>query len=126
MEYTHIILDVGAAITAFHVVWNDPVVWKSVIVHLGHFHGMMAFVGIDGTFVAGSGFEEIVYQSSLATSGSIQKLLSGKHYNRCWWVHEILHDALERRFIKQNPLFQIWYLLHTNAKKPRYQAARSV
>ena len=28
-------------------------------------------------------------------------LLSGKHYNRCWYVHEIINDALERHFIRQ-------------------------
>ena len=31
----------------------------------------------------------------------INALRSGKHYNRCWWVHEILCDALERLFIIQ-------------------------
>ena len=28
-------------------------------------------------------------------------LLSGKHYNRCWNVDEIINDALERHFIRQ-------------------------
>ena len=31
----------------------------------------------------------------------MKALLSGKHYNRCWWVHEIVNDALERLFINQ-------------------------
>ena len=62
---------------------------------------MTTFFGITGTFISGSGFEEIVYQSGLCTSGSINMLLSGKHYNRCWYVHEIINDALERLFIRQ-------------------------
>ena len=27
-------------------------------------------------------------------------LLSEKHYNRCWWIHETFSDVLERLFIK--------------------------
>ena len=101
MIYTHIILDVGAAIKAYHVLWNDTDYWNDIIIHLGDFHAMMSFFSIIGTFISGSGFEEIVYQSGLCTSGSINTLLSGKHYNRCWCVHEIISDALERLFIKQ-------------------------
>ena len=62
---------------------------------------MMTFFDITGTFISGSGFEEIVYQSGLCRSGSINTPLSGKHYNRCWYVHEIINDALERPFIRQ-------------------------
>ena len=62
---------------------------------------MTTFFGITGTFISGSGFEEIVYQSGLCRSGSINTPLSGKHYNRCWYVHEIINDALERLFIRQ-------------------------
>ena len=61
----------------------------------------MAFFGVIGKFISGSGFEEIVYQSDLCTSGSLNAVLSGKHYNRCWWVHENFSEALERLFIKK-------------------------
>ena len=94
-------MDVGAAIKAYHVVWNDAEYWNDIIIHLGHFHTMMTFFGIIGTFQSGSGFEEIVYQSGLCTSGSINTLLSGKHYSRCWYVHKIIKDVLERFFIRQ-------------------------
>ena len=82
MKYTHITLDVGAAIKAFHVAWNDKTRWSNIIIHLGDFHAFMAFFGSIGKFVTGSGFEEIVYQSGLCTSGSMNGLLSGKHYTR--------------------------------------------
>ena len=62
---------------------------------------MMAFFGIICTFTSGSGFDVIVSQSGLCTSGSTNTLLSGKHYNRCWYVHKIKNDALEQLFIRQ-------------------------
>ena len=101
MKYAHITFDVGAAIKGYHLIWNEPELWKNIIIHLGDFHSFMAFFGVIGKFIAGSGFEEIIYQSGLCSSGSIKMLLSGKHYNRCWWVHETFSEALERLFIKK-------------------------
>lgn len=82
MKYAHITLDLGAAINAFRVVWNDKARWSNVIIHLGDCHAFMAFFGSIGKLMTGSGFEEIVYQAGLCTSGSMTGLISGKHYNR--------------------------------------------
>ena len=101
MAYTHITLDVGAAIKAFHVVWNNPQAWSDIFIHLGDFHAMMAFFGVIGKYVAGSGFEDVLFQTGLCSSGSITGVLSGKHYNRCWTVHEAFSEALERLFLER-------------------------
>ena len=66
---THIIMDAGAAIKAYHVVWNDADYWNDINIHLGDFHDIMTIFGIIGTFISGSGFEKIVYQSGLCMSG---------------------------------------------------------
>ena len=100
MMYAHIIMDVGAAIKARHVAWNDENYWNYVIIHLGDLQAMVTFFGVIGTFISGSGFKKIVCQSGLCMSGSINTLLLGRHYNRCWYVQKI-NDALERLFIRQ-------------------------
>ena len=61
---------------------------------------MMEFFGTIGKLVAGSGFEEVVYQAGLCTSGGIKGVLSGKHYNRSWMIHECFTEALERLFFE--------------------------
>ena len=48
----------------------------------------------------GSGFEEIIFQTEICSSGSIGGILSGKQYNRCWTVHEAFSEALERLFLQ--------------------------
>ena len=48
IKYAHVTLDVGAAIKAYHVIWNCQEEWKNVIIHLGNFHGFLAFYGIIG------------------------------------------------------------------------------
>ena len=62
-----------------------------------------------GSIVRGSGFEDIVFQSGLCTSGSLQGVLAGSHYNRGWTVHNAMSEALERllmsRFLNEkNPV----------------------
>ena len=100
MKYTHITLDVGAAIKAYHVIWNNPNLWSDIIIHLGDFHAINAYFGAIGTFVSGSGFEDILFQARLCSAGSLNGVLSGKH-NRCWLLHESFSEALIRLFQEQ-------------------------
>jgi len=38
MPYVNVTLDVGAAINAFKTVWNHPITYANVVIHLGGFH----------------------------------------------------------------------------------------
>ena len=98
MTYAHITVDAGAAAKFYHILWNNPKEFDKVLIHLGDFHGMMEFFSVIGKIVQGSGFEEVVYQTGLCTSGGIKGVLSGKHYNRSWRIHECLAEAIERLF----------------------------
>ena len=51
--------------------------------------------------VKGSGFEDTVFQSGVCTSGSLQGVLSGAHYNRGWTVHNAVSEALERLLLQR-------------------------
>ena len=42
---------------------------------------------IMGMLVANTGFEDIVYQSGVYSSGSIKGVLAGTNYNKAWIVH---------------------------------------
>ena len=103
MQYCHITMDIGAAIKAYQVLWNNPQIWNDIIIHLGDFHAMMACFGAIGSFIKGSGFEEIVFQTGLCSPGSINGAISGKHYNRCWYVHEIFSESISRLFLEAFP-----------------------
>ena len=100
MKYAHITLDVGATIKTHHVIWNCQEKWKDVIAQLGNFHSFLTFFGIIGKYIKCSGFEDAVYQANLCSPESSNAILTGKHYNRCWWVHENFSEALERLFIE--------------------------
>ena len=88
-RYTHNTLDVGAAISACYVIWNNPSLVSYI---LGAFHAITAYFGVIGTF--DSGFDDTLFQAGLCAVGSLYGLLSGKHYNHCWPIHESLPEAL--------------------------------
>ena len=98
MKFTHITTDGGATMKFFHVVWNNPDEFNNVLIHFGDFNAMMEPFSTIRKFVAGSGFEEVVYQAGLCTSGGIKGVLSGKHCNRSWMVHESFAEAIVRLF----------------------------
>ena len=51
--------------------------------------------------MTGSGFEDILIEAGVCASGSIAKVMSGKHYNRAIRVHQRMNDAIERMLLKQ-------------------------
>lgn len=105
MPYVNVTMDVGAAMTAYKVLWNFPVKFKNVMLHLGDFHYMKENFAVMGKMIAGSGFEDIIFQANICSSGCLNGVLNGSHYNRCWAIHELFYEALERllldAYIKQ-------------------------
>ena len=49
-----------------------------------------------GCFFRCSGFEDIVFQSRVCTSGSLKGALSASQYNRAWRIHHAISEALEK------------------------------
>ena len=86
----------GAFINAFHAICNYPNTFSNVVLHLGDFHYMKEIFTIIGNLVSGSGFEDIVFQAGMCSSGSLNGVLSGSHYNRGWTIHSVLSESLER------------------------------
>ena len=102
MQYANITFDIGAAINAHKVLWNYPERFKNIIIHLGDFHFMIEIFAVLGKLVCGSGFKDVVFQTGICSSGSLNGVLSGSHYNRCWTVHSIFTEALERLLFKRS------------------------
>ena len=102
MPYVNLRFDVGAFINAFRVICNYPDTFSNVVLHLGDFHFMKEIFTIIGNLVSRSGFEDIVFQAGVCSSGSLNGVLSGSHYNRGWTIHSVLSEALERPSIVFN------------------------
>ena len=109
MPYVSLTLDAGAYVNAYRVLTNYPKKFAKIVLHLGDFHFMKESFTILGTLVKGSGFEDVVFQAGVCSTGSLNGVLSGSHYNRCWTVHSVIGEALERLclefFLKQGNAF---------------------
>ena len=101
MPYVNVTLGVGAAINAFKLLWKYSQQFSNVIIHLRDFHIIKENFKVMGLIVQCSGFEEVVYQAIICTSGSLSGVMSGVHYNRAWRVHEVMYEAFERVLYKR-------------------------
>ena len=95
-SFVFLTFDLPVAKKAYDIIWQKPCLYKNVIIHLGVFHTMMSYLAAQGKIMKGSCFEEIVIEAGLCANGSLEKALSGKHYNRSMRMHTHMLEALER------------------------------
>ena len=94
--FTFVTFDLAAAKKAYDIIWTYPQRFHNVIVLLGAFHMACTFMGAIGKMMRGSGLEEVLIESQVCASGSLEKVLNGKHYNRGRYVIRTTLEALER------------------------------
>ena len=95
-QYTVVTFDLAVAKKAYSLVWQSPEEFSDVIVRMSSFHLTCAFMGALGKKMRCSGLEEVLIESGICASGSIEQVLTGKHYNRALLVHKVVYEALER------------------------------
>ena len=66
------------------------------MIHLGDLHYIKEGFILMGKLIGGSGFEDVIFQAGICSSGSMNGVISGSHYNRSWAVHGLFSEALER------------------------------
>ena len=96
MPYINLTLEVGVFVNAYRVLCNCTDKFSNIVLHLGDFHLMKEVFTLIGKLVTASGFEDIIFQSGICSTGSFNRVLSGSHYNRGWAVHTVVSEALER------------------------------
>ena len=99
-RYTFVTFDLAAAKIAYDVIWDNPHRYENVIVHLGAFHIICCYLGALGRMMVGSGFEEVVIESGICSSGSMEQVINGKHYNRAVRVHQVMMIAVDQLLLE--------------------------
>ena len=100
-QYTVLTFDLGVAKKAYEILWQNPNIFSDVLVKMGVFHITCSYFGALGKRLCCSGFEEILVESGICASGSINKVMSGKHYNRAMRVHKLTLEELERLLLEK-------------------------
>ena len=50
--------------------------------------------------VTNSGFEDVVCQSNICSSGSLSRLFLGSLHNKAWYAHNVMSETLERLLLQ--------------------------
>ena len=93
--YTFVTFDLAIVKKAYALLWQNPQVFRDVIVRLGGFHLICSYMSALGTNMRCSGFEEILVELVVCASGSIEKVMTVKHYNEALHVHKLVLEALD-------------------------------
>ena len=103
---------------AYTFLWNYPEKCKNIIIHLGDFHSLKEGFTMLGKLVSGFGFEDIIFQSGICSTGSLNGVIAGSQYNRCWSVHGNLTESLERLLFER---FITNHQVKSNQLKKRFK-----
>lgn len=75
---------------------NEDSILKRIFIHLGPFHIAMSLFKAIGKYIENCGLSEILIDSGLLASGSVNSFLTGKHFNRCKRLHPLISVTIEK------------------------------
>lgn len=96
VQNVFVVFDQAIYAKAQQIRWLDPVFSSRLVIRMGEFHTIMAFLGMLGKRYTMSGFEDILVESGVLASGSTKGVLSGHMYNRSVRCHKLLYESLAR------------------------------
>ena len=95
-KYVFTTFDLGVCMKAYPLIWNYPVKFDRHIVMIGMIHLVCGYYKMLGKKMEGSGFDDVLLEANLISSGSLQGVLLGKNYSRATRCHKVLTEALHR------------------------------
>lgn len=99
-KYIEVTFDLAIAMKAYKIINAYPELYKTIFIHIGFFHLEFAFFHALGKLIDESGIEVIMVQSEIIAPGSVNGFMSGKHFNRCKRLHQVLYMALHKLLLK--------------------------
>ena len=89
-----VVMDEAVYAKAQQIRWQDEVLQSRLVLRLGEFHLAMTFLGTIGKRFQDGGLRDVLIESNIIATGSVNAVLSGKHYNRSVRAMKILYEAL--------------------------------
>ena len=98
LELDHIVLVFDQAIyaKAQQIRWKNDDFAKRLVIRLGEFHTCMSYLSVLGKRFGDAGLQDILIESEVVATGSINGVLNGHHYNRSMRAHKLLYESLQR------------------------------
>ena len=96
LDYIVCVFDQAIYCKAMELKRRYPVKYKDCFVILRIIHMMMMYLGIMGRTFSDAGLRDFIVQNDVVATGSIDKTLSGKMYNRSVRANKLVYEALYR------------------------------
>ena len=74
---------------ALDIVWQNPQQFQCVVLRMGTYHTVCAFLVAIGKRFSSAGLEDVLIESGFVAIGSVSGVLQGKHYNRAICAHKV-------------------------------------
>ena len=84
-----IVFDQAIYPKALEIVWQNPQQFQRVVLRMGTFHTVCAFLSAIGKRFSGARLEDILIESGIVATSSVSGVLQGKHYNRAICTHKV-------------------------------------
>ena len=76
--------------------WENAQFMKKLVICLGSFHTAMSFLGCTGKRSGDAGLQDVLIESEVVATGSMNGVISSKHYSRAVRSNTLMSDALHR------------------------------
>jgi len=111
-SYVITTFDLGVCMKAYPLVWNSPQNHEKHIILVGTFHLVCAHMKMIGKKMVGTGLGDALVEAGLISGGSLDGVISGKHYNRALHCQKAMLECLKRllleEFLKEQNADQIF------------------
>ena len=83
------------------VYWKHKTIFSGLVLMTGGFHLLIMLLGVIGSRFGDAGLKELAVESDIVAVGAIEKVLSGKHYNRAVRLHKIIYEGMMQVLIDE-------------------------
>lgn len=96
LEAIVIVMDQAIYSKAQLIRWKNAQFMKKLVIRLGAFHTAMSFLGCIGKRFGDAALQDVLIESEVVATGSMNGVISGKHYNRAVRSNKLMSGALHR------------------------------
>ena len=100
-KYVYSTYDLGVCMKAYPLLWKFPERFDRHVVLIGTFHLIMGYYKMLGKKMDGSGLSDVLLEANLISSGSLQGVLAGKHYDRATNCHKVVLESMHRLLMQE-------------------------
>ena len=84
-----VVFDQAIYAKALKVIWQNQEQFDRLVLRMGTFHTICAFMAAIGKRFGDAGLGDILMESGVVGSGSVAGVLEGRHYNRALRIHKV-------------------------------------